>query len=118
MPRNCDLAMPGCTGNTARAGCAANGLGSKPKRGRPGQGCGPTRIQRPRGSGGAMKKGHRRRAREISAQSGSAAVLKAIEPGNAIGDCLCAKPPKTFAWRRKVRPGGARAVPGSRCACC
>ena len=61
MPRNCDPATPGCTGNTARSGCAANGPGSKPKRGRTGQDCGPTRIQRPRGSGGVMKKGRRRR---------------------------------------------------------
>ena len=61
MPRSYDPAMPGCTGNTARIGCDANGAGSKPKRSRAGQGCGPTRIQRPLGSGGVRKKGHRRR---------------------------------------------------------
>ena len=39
----------------------ANGSGSKLKRSRTMQGCGPTGIRRPVGSGAVMKMGHRRR---------------------------------------------------------
>jgi len=41
--------------------------------------------------------------REISPQSCSAAVLKAIMPGNAIGDCHCVNQPGMFAWRSNYR---------------